>query len=72
MKKRYEKPFVVMVIVPELCQTLESSGVTKPDGPGGAMGKENNSVWEDVDDEDDLLEPVEPKDVWGDNEPSEH
>jgi len=68
MKKIYEKPFVEKVLISELCQLLESSGVTDADG----MGKENNSVWEDVDDEDDLLEPVEPKDVWGDNEPSEH
>ncbi len=67
MKKIYEKPFVEKVLISELCQLLESSGVTDADG----MSKENNSVWEDVDDEDDLLEPVEPKDVWGDNEPSE-
>ena len=69
MKKRYEKPFVESVAISELYGIL--LGDSGEVDPGGAMGKENNSVWEDVDDEDDLVEPVEPKDVWGDNEPSE-
>ena len=70
MKKRYEKPFVESVAISELYGIL--LGDSGEVNPGDAMGKENNSVWEDVDDEDDLMEPVEPKDVWGDNEPSEH
>ena len=67
MKKIYEKPFAESMMISSLCHILEASELSA----GDAMGKENNSVWEDVDDEDDLLEPVEPKDVWGDDEPSE-
>lgn len=70
MKKRYEKPYVESVAISELYGIL--LGDSGEVAPGGAMGKENNGVWEDVDDNDDsLMEPVEPKDVWGNDEPSE-
>lgn len=68
MKKIYEKPFAESMMISSLCHILEASELSA----GDAMGKENNSVWEDVDDNDDsLMEPVEPKDVWGNDEPSE-